>query len=259
MSTRVVPGSSFDGGVVDPIPRPAPPEETQKRELRDPILELLCTLEPKNPEVQRERDILIGKRIEANKLAQALIESEMALTRAGSIEGGGARSSEKNRRPGQEDRRSASGPEHEERYCRPHDGRVSHSYGGPQAIEPLCDARRDRGSRCSGPKVGERRRSRDRERIGPPTDYESSVARGTHAPHEGARYTRGERIGAGRGPQRGKLHKQFGHRRPRASAAVSLPSVNETPGGKVLGNQEVSLLSKPGGRARARLPWKRNA
>jgi len=86
MSTRVVPGSSFDGGVVDPIPRPAPPEETQKRELRDPILELLCTLEPKNPEVQRERDILIGKRIEANKLAQALIESEMALTRAGVIE-----------------------------------------------------------------------------------------------------------------------------------------------------------------------------
>jgi hypothetical protein len=88
MNTRiqVVHGQNFDGGVVDPIPRPPAPAEAQKRALRDLILEALCTLEPKDREVQRKRDVLIGRRIEANKAAQELIEAEMVIARAELIE-----------------------------------------------------------------------------------------------------------------------------------------------------------------------------
>lgn len=86
MNTRVfaVDGNSFDGGVVDAIP--AAPAEPQKRELRDPIMEALCALEPKDPETRRRRDIAIGKRIEANRVAQELIESEMAIARVELLE-----------------------------------------------------------------------------------------------------------------------------------------------------------------------------
>src|SRR5271165_1848324 len=77
MSTRVfvVPGTSFDGGVVDPIQRPVP-ADAPKRELTDEHMTLLCRLEPDTPELKHHRDVLIGKRLALNAECQKLIEAE---------------------------------------------------------------------------------------------------------------------------------------------------------------------------------------
>jgi hypothetical protein len=77
MSARitVIPGQHFDGGIVDPIPRPAP-ADAPKRELIDEYMAVLWKLDPDTPELQRLRDVLIGRRIELNKESLKLIESE---------------------------------------------------------------------------------------------------------------------------------------------------------------------------------------
>jgi hypothetical protein len=82
MSMRVfaVNGNSFDGGVVDPIPRPTAP--VQKRELADEYMILLCKLDPDTPELKHLRDILLGRRIELNAESLKLIESERVKANA---------------------------------------------------------------------------------------------------------------------------------------------------------------------------------
>ena len=82
MSTRIIaiPGQFFDGGIVDIVPAampgaPAPPEQP-KPELRDLIIEALCALEPDTPELEHQRDLLIGKHLALNSESMKLIEGE---------------------------------------------------------------------------------------------------------------------------------------------------------------------------------------
>jgi hypothetical protein len=73
-------GNRFDGGVVPAGDVAEQPVESRK--LPDLILRALCELVPATPEVKRCRDELISNRIEANRLAQELIDSEQVRMRA---------------------------------------------------------------------------------------------------------------------------------------------------------------------------------
>jgi uncharacterized small protein (DUF1192 family) len=86
---QIIDGRSFDGGVSDPGPMPAPAAEPQKRELTDeyiPILSNLFTDGLKDSPDKQECGNLLMRRVYLNKECAAFIEKQRVSVREKLIE-----------------------------------------------------------------------------------------------------------------------------------------------------------------------------